>query len=270
MNTDTTVVITCFNYGDYLGEAVASARDQARVLVVDDGSTDPVTTTALDALPGDVELLRQDNAGAAAARNAGLEASTTPYVLCLDADDRLTATAIATLRAPLANNPGLGFSYGWMRFFGEWDWTWQLPAYDPYKLLYRHQIGLSALMRREVYEATGGFDASFAEFEDWELWLNALEHDFRGERVPVVTLEYRKHGANKQAVDRTRYRSMYRRVRKKHAALYNRRGQLARETGAGWLTRCVYRGFWGMRPVPAAVEKHFQASAWGKRGQQRA
>jgi len=265
VNADTTVVITCFNYGQYLAEAVESARTQAGVLVVDDGSTDPATLAALDALPGEVGVLRQDNAGVAAARNAGLARAQTPYVLCLDADDRIAAGAIEALRAPLERDASLGFAYGWMRFFGDWDWTWELPPYDPYKLLYRHQIGLSALMRRELVESTGGFDASFAEFEDWELWLNALARGFRGERVPVVALEYRKHGLNKQHSDRRRYRAMYRRVRRKHAGLYSRAGELARESGAGWPTRAAYRWFWGARPVPAAVERRVQALAWRAR-----
>jgi glycosyltransferase involved in cell wall biosynthesis len=264
VNNDTTVVITCFNYGRYVGEAVESARTQARVLVVDDGSTDPETQRALDELPENVDVVRQRNAGAAAARNAGLAAATTPYLLCLDADDRLAAGAVDVLRTPLTNDSRLGFTYGWMRFFGDWNWIWRLPPYDPYKLLHRHQIGLSALMRRDVFEATGGFDPAFEEFEDWELWLNALEHGFRGECVPAVTLEYRKHGLNKQHADRRRYRAMYRKVRRRHGALYARASELARETDAGWLTRGIYRWFWGARPLPARVESRLQAYAWGR------
>ena len=48
------------------------------MIVVDDGSTDPATLAALDALPGDVELIRQANAGLSAARNAGLARARTP------------------------------------------------------------------------------------------------------------------------------------------------------------------------------------------------
>lgn len=265
MNDDTTVVITCFNYGRYLGEAVESARAQARVLVVDDGSTDAETQRALDELPVDVDVLRQRNAGAAAARNAGLAAAKTPYLLCLDADDRLAPGAVEILQGPLTDDARVGFAYGWMRFFGDWNWTWRLPPYDPYKLLHRHQIGLSALMRREVFEATGGFDPSFDEFEDWELWLNALEHGFRGERVPAVTLEYRKHGLNKQHADRRHYRTMYRKARQKHARLYARAGELAQETHARWLTRGLYRWFWGYRPLHPSVERRLHAFAWGSR-----
>jgi glycosyltransferase involved in cell wall biosynthesis len=263
---DVTVVITCFNYGRYLSEAVDSARAQARVIVVDDGSTDAATAEALDRLPEDVEVLRQENAGVAAARNAGLAQAQTPYVMCLDADDRIADGAIDALRKAFESDPALGFTYGWMRFFGAWEWTWETPDYDGYKLLYRHQIGLSALMRRELVEATGGFDASFGEFEDWELWVNALEHGFTGRRVPVVALEYRKHESNKQTTDRRRYRAMYRKLREKHAALYARAGELATEYRASRADKLIYPAFWGARPLPARIESRLQTLAWRNKG----
>ena len=63
---DVTVVVACFNYGRFLREAVDSALGEgARVVVVDDGSTEP-----LPDLPTEVELIRQENQGVARARNA--------------------------------------------------------------------------------------------------------------------------------------------------------------------------------------------------------
>jgi GT2 family glycosyltransferase len=212
-----------------------------------------------------VQVLRQENRGVAAARNAGMAAATTRFLFCLDADDRLASGAIDALSAPFAERPGLGFTYGWMRFFEEWDWTWELPEYDAYRLLYRHQIGLGGLMRRELFEATDGFDPAFGEFEDWELWVNALHHGFRGERVPAVTVEYRKHGTSKHREDRRRYRTMFRQLREKHASLYARSGELARETGASPVDRIVYPIFWGRRPLPASVEGRLQSIAWRDR-----
>ena len=56
-NDDVTAVIACFNYGRYLREAVDSVLDQgARVVVVNDGSTDPKTHEVLEALPEVVEV----------------------------------------------------------------------------------------------------------------------------------------------------------------------------------------------------------------------
>ena len=266
-NGDITAVVACFNYGAYLGEAVESVLAQAggapRVVVVDDGSYDPDTLRELDRLPAGVELLRQGNRGVGAARNAGLQRAGTPYVIVLDADDRLAPGALAALRAPLDADPRLGFAFGTMRFFGDWEGVLRFPPYDPYTLLYRHTIGLSALARRELIEATGGFDPAFEQFEDWELWVNALEHGWRGRQVDAVTLEYRRHGDTKLAADRGAYRRAFRGLRAKHAALYRDRTRLARESRLGPAGRIWYRAWWGARPVPARLERALHRARWG-------
>lgn len=256
-----TAVIACFNYGRFLAEAVESVRSQgARVVVVDDGSTDAGTHRALDALPGEVEVVRQENRGVAAARNAGLERVDTPYVVVLDADDRLAPGALAAMRGPLDRDPGLGFAYGHMRFFGDWDGVMRMPPYDPFRLLFRHTIGLSALMRRELVRDTGGFDPAFAHYEDWELWVNALGHGWQGRQVDAVTLEYRRHEGTKHGADRREYRRHWKQLRRKHAALYARAGELGE---LGRLDRFVHRAYWGPRPVPAGVEALLWRARWG-------
>jgi GT2 family glycosyltransferase len=256
--SDVTVVISCFNYGRFLVEAVESALRQSggapRVVVVDDGSTEPATLEVLERLPREVEVLQQENRGVCAARNAGLRRVETPFALVLDADDRLRPDALEVLRAPLERDPALGFAYGRMQFFGDWEGVLRFPPYDPLALLYRSTVGLSALARREVFEETGGFDEAFLHFEDWEIWLDALQHGWRGTQVDAVTVEYRKHDGSKWSSDRKRYRSAYRQLRARHAALYARAGELAAESDLGPLGRLAHRLYWGPRPVPARLE----------------
>jgi len=256
--SDVTAVVPCFNYGAYLQEAVDSLLSQEggapRVIVVDDGSTDPHTHDVMDRLPDEVVVVRQDNAGAAAARNAGLAHADTPLVLVLDADDRLAPGALAALRAELEAAPDASFAYGHQRFFGTMGGVMRFPPYDPYRLLYRHLIGPTALMRRELIDATGGYDRAFALYEDWELWVNALAHGHRGLRVDAVTHEYRRHEGSKLHRDRRRYREFRRALHAKHAGLFARRDELAEESDLSPLGRALYRFYWGPRPVPAAVE----------------
>ena len=256
--TDTTAVIPCFNYGRYLGEAVASVLEQGpvtpRVIVVDDGSTERDTHAALDDLPRGVEVLRLENGGVASARNAGLARAETPFVLPLDADDRLAPGALAALRQALDDEPRAGFAYGDQRFFGAWEGAIRFPAYDPLKLLDRHLIGPTALMRSELIRDTGGYDAAFALYEDWELWLAALGCGWHGVHVAAFTHEYRQHGTSKLSTDRRRYRAFRRQAMAKHRPLYDNRTELARSSDLTALQRAVYRWFWGPRPLPAAVE----------------
>jgi len=268
MNDDITVVVTCFNYGAFIAESVQSVLAQQggppRVIVVDDGSTDPQTLAELDRLPAEVEVVRQANAGLAEARNVGMRAARSPYLLPLDADDLLVEDALRTLRGPLEADPAVGFTYGLMRFFGAWEGILTLPPYDPYRLLYRHNIGSVALLKRELFEDVGGYDPAFSSYEDWEFWLHALARGWRGKRVETVTLLYRRHGETMQVSARPHYRARFRQLRRKHSVLYARatRRRLQRESDLALAGRLVYRWWWGWRPLPARVELALQSLLW--------
>jgi len=270
---DVTVVVSCFNYGRFLLEALASLRAQEggppRILVVDDGSTDPETKSVLLALPGDVELLSQANAGLSAARNAGFRAAATPLLMALDADDMLPSGALRALKRGLEADRTAGFAYGVTRFFGDWSGDMPMPGWDPYRLLYRHTIGPTALTRRELFEDLGGYDREIAEaivmgYEDWEFWLHAVAKGWHGIKVPEVTFLYRRHGETMLSGARSNYRRWYRAIRAKHSDLYSRRRELTRQSDLGPLGRAVYRFYWGPRPLPPSVEARLYRLRWGR------
>jgi len=95
------VIIPVYNASAYVTRAVQSALScpQARVILVDDGSTDGSggICDALAAKEPRVTVLHQANRGASAARNAGMAAATAEYVAFLDADDVLLPGALALL-----------------------------------------------------------------------------------------------------------------------------------------------------------------------------
>jgi hypothetical protein len=94
------VVIPCFNYGRFLGDAVESALRQSRppleVIVVDDGSTDD-TRTVLSGFGDRVQAVYKTNGGHASAFNAGCFRAQGDAVFLLDADDELRPEALATV-----------------------------------------------------------------------------------------------------------------------------------------------------------------------------
>lgn len=106
------VVITTYNYANVLERAVRSVCQQldpgSELLVIDDGSTDSTAElcrSLQETLPANVRFIRQDNGGAAAARNAGIANSRHDYLLFLDADDELLPGALAELGRHLAAHP---------------------------------------------------------------------------------------------------------------------------------------------------------------------
>jgi glycosyltransferase involved in cell wall biosynthesis len=256
---DITVVIPCFNHGRFLPESVDSALRQEggppQVMVIDDGSTDEVTIRALESLPKEVDVVRQENAGLANSRNAAFERSDSDLLLMVDADDRLTPDALDTLRPPLEANPDVGYCYGLMKLIGAWEGVLRFPDFDPYILLHRSIAGAQlGLVRKRCWEDAGGFEPDVSGYEDWDFCLSALEKGWRGLQIDEVTHEYRKHESSMQEEKRRHYRQSYRQLRRKHAALFERRKEFAAESDLGPLNRLVYRTFWAWRPVPARLE----------------
>jgi GT2 family glycosyltransferase len=171
--------------------------------------------------------------------------------------------ALSALRQPLLRDDHIGYSYGYLRFFGAREGDIRFPPYDPYRLLYRHIVGVSALMRRQVFLDTGGFDPEFRQYEDWEIWVHAFACGWRGIQVPEATVEYRRHGDSKY--NRATYRECFRKLRSKHRSLYEPGSAAKRDSELSALGRAAYRYFWGPRPVPARMEQALYSFLWRAR-----
>ena len=95
-----TVIIPVYNTEPYLRECLDSVLSQTlreiEVICIDDGSTDHSAAIIEEYAERDsrVALLRQENAGAGAARNRGLERAGGEYVCFLDADDKYVSADI--------------------------------------------------------------------------------------------------------------------------------------------------------------------------------
>ncbi|MDQ1741384.1 MAG: hypothetical protein QOE53_3036 [Pseudonocardiales bacterium] len=260
--SDVAVIVPCFNHGEFVSEAVQSALDQdagrPRVVVVDDGSTEQETIDAIEALPDEVQVIRQENAGRSAARNTGAAATDAKFLLMLDADDRLPVDSLGKLRGALEADPKAGFAYGRLRYFGAWSAEIDFPDFDPFKLLYR-SIAWMGLVRRTAFDQAGGFDTSLEGYEDWDLVLGMVENNWGAAQVEDVVLEYRRHESSMLEGDRASYRANYKALRSKHRALFERSHELASGSDLSPLGRLTYRTFWAWRPVPARVERAIYA-----------
>ena len=111
---DVTVVITCYDLGRYLHEAIDSVLRQTlqsfEIIVADDGSTDEFTTLYLDIFSAPrTRVIRTLNRGLPAARNAGIELARGRYICCLDADDRLMPALFERARRILDDAEDVGF-----------------------------------------------------------------------------------------------------------------------------------------------------------------
>lgn len=88
------IVIPAYNAEETIEQAIDSALAQdvpKEIIVVDDGSADgtPEVLLRLAAEHPELRVIRQQNAGVSAARNAGIEAATGKWLMTLDDDDTI-------------------------------------------------------------------------------------------------------------------------------------------------------------------------------------
>ena len=225
------VIVPAFNAAPYVGEAIASVVSQSlddwELTVVDDGSTDGSADVAARWARRDarVRLLRQANRGVAAARNTGFTASNAAaeYLLFLDADDCLEASALEVLAGYLDRHPGVGMAHcgytlvddqGRRLESGGKPWT---PRWVPSGRWMRKLdpdepdtpfvsvfclaaiVPSLAMIRRSAYCLTPGWDEGFGQpFEDTNLFL-ALALVSRIHHIAAPLVRRRRHGGQSTA-----------------------------------------------------------------------
>lgn len=233
------VVVPCFNHGEYLEESVDSVLAQTfqdfEIIVVNDGSTDPGTIEVLRSLSRPkTRVIHQPNRGLPAARNRGIGEARGRYVCCLDADDTLEPTYLEKAVWMLETKPDVGFVYTWVRRFGEETGTWYTDSFSLSNLLQYNHISVAAVFRRVAWERVGGFwEAMRPGLEDWEFWIHLAAAGFPGERIPEPLLNHRKHGPSMLDEAVEEWEALVQRIQSRHAALYARPA----------LVRAIQRGY---------------------------
>jgi glycosyltransferase involved in cell wall biosynthesis len=199
-----TVVIPTYNHAHYLEECLQSLRAQThahwQAIVVDDCSSDYLALEpVLEKLADErIRCVRHPvNRGLAASRNTGIRAATTPYVLPLDADDKLAPNALELLTAALEADPALDCAYGDAVMFGRAKGLLVFPGPGPGRnVTSPHDTipGAGTMMRKALWTRMGGYDEAEAlrhGREDFEFWMRAFNQGCRSRRVAEPLYHYR-------------------------------------------------------------------------------
>ena len=195
-----TVVIPCYNYGRYLPDAVSSVLRQdlvdVEVIIVDDASTDDSVAVARELSDADprVRLMEHpENRGHIATYNEGLSEVSGDYVVLMSADDQLAPGSLAPALAVFQDMPEVGLVYGSVELFSQseaahalwaeaieeapWDWiAWKGDEWAREVCRFGRNVIRSpeVVLRRHVYEATGGYDANLPHVADLAMWLRLV------------------------------------------------------------------------------------------------
>ena len=197
----TSVIIPCFDLGEYLQEAVDSVLAQTcppdELIVVDDGSKDEHTLEVLNDLRSrGIVVFRTPNRGAPSARNYGVERAAGEYILCLDADDVLLPGYLQRTVAAMSASPEVGIVATQLEFFGDTTGTWRPVPYSLATMLWKNCLPSASLFRRRCWEEAGGYAPELEACHDWDLWLSIVERGWRWEVVEETLYRYRRRSGS--------------------------------------------------------------------------
>ena len=175
-----TVVIPCYNYQDKVARAVRSVMAQSftdlECIVVNDGSQDKSAEVIKAAIANDdrFHLLNQKNSGVAEARNRGFREGLGRYLCPLDADDAMAPEFLQTVVGAMEQDKSISIGYTGLAF--QYRDRARKSAWPPQCDFDQHAAGKNQIptcnvMRRKVFERTGGYRQRFHPAEDAELWL---------------------------------------------------------------------------------------------------
>jgi glycosyltransferase involved in cell wall biosynthesis len=278
------VVLPAYNTASTIRDAVESVLGQTcqefELVVVDDGSTDGTADVLNTFDDHRLRVIRQENRGAAAARNVGIAASSGRLVSFLDSDDLWMPSYLEAMRRLFADEPEvvLGYTDAWVidpehrRVGTATAMHWQRPPIPPpasserllLELLERNFIYAAATIRRDSLERLGPLDERLGAAVDYELWLRVVAHGYRIARPAGLHAIYRKGRVGSISSNRVRVwqnlSEVYRIVAEEYeispVARAKARARLAsarREVAALEGTAGLLGGMWRTRARPTIV-----------------
>ncbi len=229
------VIVPVYNGERYIAEAIESVAMQSyeplEIIVVDDGSTDNtgdvVRGLEVRLRESVIRYERQENSGAASARNRGVEMAGGELLAFLDADDVWLSDKLAKQVEMLNENHHYEAVFGLMEQFISPDVddnvraTLRCPADSMPG--YTH---CTMLIHRDAFMRVGLFETNWqiGEFVAW--YVKALDTGLRSALLPEVVFRRRLHAGN-QGVNKRDFHSDYVRIAK---ASLDRRRLAARQT----------------------------------------
>jgi glycosyltransferase involved in cell wall biosynthesis len=252
------IVMPVYNCERYLDEAIRSVVEQTdadwEMVIVDDGSVDgtPGIAERWAAIDKRIQVLRQANAGPAAAMNTGIRACCGDWVLVMHGDDVMLPTRVGRIRRNLGRFEGLGIITAGVELIAEdgrklGSAAPALPSNPFFLDAAQADLIIGGLyhtaLNRKMLEAVGGYDVSCRVNEDVALYNKACEQGYGVLILEEVLMKYRVHsGAASSAKARElklhwRYLKDCIRQRRLGFAEPSWEEFLERRAGASWISR---------------------------------
>ena len=225
-NYKISVIIPCYNQGQYIDEAVESVLAQSyhdfEIIIINDGSTDEATNIKLiDYSRPKTRVIHTKNQGASAARNVGFKNAKGAYIQFLDADDIILPLKFEEQINIFNQFSDISICYTDYKIYDigrenflnlpPKKFLGENPLYD---FLFKWERGISipihcALFKKEVWADELPFNERFKAEEDWLMWcklaLNGSSFYFLDKEYAY----YRFHDDNKSKNKNEMYYSFF-------------------------------------------------------------
>ena len=208
------VCISLFNYGSRIHQALESVAAQQGIrglelIVVDDTSTDNGAAVVESWMAQHHQhfarcllLQHKSNGGLAAARNTAFAAAESPWCFVLDADNQLDPLALAHCGALAeSSDPRCAVVHSLIRVQPEpgchdprhlvSDQPWRQDLFKP-----GNYIDAMALVRRNAWQAVGGYTHIPGGWEDFDFWCSLIDAGWHGVLCPQVLATYTSHNSS--------------------------------------------------------------------------
>jgi glycosyltransferase involved in cell wall biosynthesis len=204
MGPKVSVIITCYNYGRYVAQAIESVQSQTyknfEVICVNDGSIDN-TASVLKQFERDIIILTlsKNSGGPAYPRNFGFGHSDGDFLVFLDADDTINPQYLEKTIPLMIGNVGVVST--WMEMFegstervGPSASSYPIFAPTFEQILKGNTLHCASLVSRKAFIDVGGYDSSITVgSEDWALWVSIVKAGYEVRVLPEYLFHYRVH-----------------------------------------------------------------------------
>lgn len=211
------IIMCAYNAGRYIEEAIDSVQAQTfenwELIVVDDGSVDD-TAKKVKAKMQDrrIRYIYQENAKQGKARNTGIANARAEWIALLDADDRwmpeklqLQLSVSKEIQADvfycMVKLMDASGSYIKDEAIESLQTGWLQPKQDMLNGRNDSFFCSTVLMKKEVFDAVGGFDETPDMAEDYHLYLKLIDCDYSFYRQPESLVYYRIHDSQTSSTE---------------------------------------------------------------------
>ncbi len=204
-----TALMSVYNGCEFLGAAIESVLQQSfnnfELLIINDGSTEPIEDIILDYKDDRIRLWKHPNIGLTRSLNVGLELARGEYIARMDSDDLSLPRRFKTQIETFRDNHSIdlvGTSFDIINENGEFLERKNAITDDVYRLwrlLCHNNYGHGAVMfRKNAVMGIGNYDAKLKYAQDYDLW-SRLSTKTNTKALPDVYYQYRLISQSKQA-----------------------------------------------------------------------